>query len=184
MHEEMRRTHACPNDVLLNITGASIGRSAYIPEELPKANVNQHVCIIRTGGRVVPAYLSQFLNSTYGQNQIFSTQSGVTRQGLNYVQLRNLQIPFAPLSEQKAIVKIIREICTIINETENAIKQNMRMSVRLRQSILKDAFEGKLVPQDPADEPAEKLLERIKAERANNNRYKSDRQLEKLGYVK
>ena len=60
MHEEMKRTHTFPNDVLLNITGASIGRSAYIPEELPKANVNQHVCIIRTGGRLFPAYLSHF----------------------------------------------------------------------------------------------------------------------------
>jgi len=49
IHDEMKRTKVHPNDVLLNITGASIGRSTYIPERFGEGNVNQHVCIIRTG---------------------------------------------------------------------------------------------------------------------------------------
>jgi len=61
MHAEMKRTHVRPDDVLLNITGASIGRSTYVPPCFGEANVNQHVCILRTGWWMIPSYLSNFL---------------------------------------------------------------------------------------------------------------------------
>jgi type I restriction enzyme S subunit len=96
MHDEMKRSHVIPGDVLLNITGASIGRSTYVPDNFGEANVNQHVCIIRTGPWIVPAYLSNFLNSPIGQDQIFATESGVTREGLNYGQNKTTQIPNRP----------------------------------------------------------------------------------------
>jgi type I restriction enzyme S subunit len=184
MHDTMKRTKAYPNDVLLNITGASIGRSAVIPEKLPEANVNQHVCIIRTGWWLIPAYLSHFLNSPIGQTQIFGTQSGVTRQGLNYEQVRRLKIPLAPLMEQNEIVTKIEATYTATGQVEKTIRQNINHVEYLRQSILKDAFGGKLVPQDPDDEPAEKLLERIKAEHISNRTPKFSNQLELSRYVK
>jgi type I restriction enzyme S subunit len=183
MHDTMKRTKAYPNDVLLNITGASIGRSAIIPEMLPEANVNQHVCIIRTGWWLIPAYLSHFLNSPIGQTQIFGTQSGVTRQGLNYEQVRRLKVPLAPLIEQIEIVAKIEAAYTTARHVEKIIRQNIDNVECLRQSILKDAFSGKLVPQNSNDEPAERLLERIKAERFSN-KSKSDSQLELSCYVK
>ncbi|HKZ94938.1 MAG TPA: restriction endonuclease subunit S [Candidatus Bathyarchaeia archaeon] len=165
MHEEMKRTKTHPSDVLLNITGASIGRSTYIPERLTEANVNQHVCIIRTGWWLVSPYLSSFLNSAYGQDQIFSTESGVTRQGLNYGQVRSLKIPLAPLLEQKIVAAKIEEAFSIAYETEKSVERTLKQTNQMRQSILKRAFEGRLVSQDSSDEPAEKLLERIKQER-------------------
>jgi type I restriction enzyme S subunit len=194
MHDEMKRTKTRPNDVLLNITGASIGRSAYVPEKLAEANVNQHVCIIRTGWWLVPAYLSYFLNSALGQAQIFSTQSGVTRQGLNYEQVRRLKIPLAPYLEQKVIVAKIEETYSVSYEVEKTIRQSAEYAKYLRQSILKYAFTGKLVPQDPNDEPAWKLLDRIKSERIkrglegskSSDSYKSEtkKQVELSRYVK
>ena len=184
MHDTMKRTKAYPNDVLLNITGASIGRSAVIPEKLPEANVNQHVCIIRTGWWLIPAYLSHFLNSPIGQTQIFGTQSGVTRQGLNYEQVRRLKIPLAPLMEQNEIVTKIEATYTATGQVEKTIRQNINHVEYLRQSILKEAFGGKLVSQDPDDEPAEKLLERIKAEHISNRASKFSNQLELSRYVK
>jgi type I restriction enzyme S subunit len=184
MHDTMKRTKAYPNDVLLNITGASIGRSAVIPEKLPEANVNQHVCIIRTGWWLIPAYLSDFLNSPIGQTQIFGTQSGVTRQGLNYEQVRRLRVPLAPLMEQKEIVVKIEAAYMAMCQVEKTIRKNIAHVEYLRQSILKDGFSGKLVPHDSNDEPAERLLDRIKSERVGNKKYKIGSQLELSDYVK
>ena len=71
------------------------------------------------------------------------------------------------MPEQKVVVEKIEETYSIAFEIEDTAKQNIERSLRLRQSILKDAFTGKLVPQDSTDEPATRLLERIKAERLN-----------------
>jgi len=162
IHEKMKRTKVHPNDVLLNITGASIGRSTYIPEKFGEANVNQHVCIIRTGWWIVPAYLSHFLNSTYGQDQIFATESGVTREGLNYAQVRSLWVPLAPVAEQKRVVAKIEEMFSIAKQIEGAVKKAREQAERIDQAILAKAFRGELVPQDPNDEPASVLLQRLK----------------------
>jgi len=162
MHAQMKRTQVRPNDVLLNITGASIGRSTYIPEGFGEANVNQHVCIIRTGWWIVPAYLSHFLNSTYGQNQILATESGVTREGLNYTQVRNLWVPLAPVAEQKRVVAKIEEAFSSVRQIEDEVKKARDRAERMDQAILAKAFRGELVPQDPNDEPASIVLERVR----------------------
>jgi type I restriction enzyme S subunit len=163
-HAAMKRTQIRPNDVLLNITGASIGRSTYIPEGFSEANVNQHVCIIRTGWWMVPAYLSYFLNSPYGQDQIYATQSGVTREALNYTQVRSLQVPLAPLREQQRLVAKIEEFFSLAYKAEAAVKKAREKVQKIEQSVLAKAFRGELVPQDPSDEPASILLQRIKVD--------------------
>jgi type I restriction enzyme S subunit len=164
MHAEMKRTQVRPNDVLLNITGASIGRSTYIPEVFGEANVNQHVCIIRTGWWIVPAYLAHFLNSRCGQDQISATESGVTREGLNYTQVRSLWIPLAPVAEQRHVATKIGEAFAIAEQIEKAVKKARERAERVDRAILAKAFRGELVPQDPNDEPASVLLQRIKAQ--------------------
>jgi type I restriction enzyme S subunit len=102
-HERMSRSATKAGDVLLNITGASIGRVATVPESLPTANVNQHVCRIRVGAAVCPQFLSYFLSTGVGQQQILGSQYGTTRQGLNYGQVRSLRIPLPPFEEQKHV---------------------------------------------------------------------------------
>jgi len=85
---------------------------------------------------------------------------------INHTDVEPIAFPIAPLEEQHEIVNEVERHLSITDEIEQAIEQGLKQSDRLRQSILKKAFEGKLVPQDPDDEPAEKLLERIKTESA------------------
>jgi type I restriction enzyme S subunit len=82
INEKMSRTKIQTNDVLLNITGASIGRCAYIPENVNQGNVNQHVCIIRTLPDLFHKYLTLYLNSPKIQRMIQELSSGATREAL------------------------------------------------------------------------------------------------------
>ena len=93
------------DDVLLNISGASIGRCGVADERIVGGNVNQHVCIIRTDrDSLVPVILSYFLTSESGQRQIDQCQAGGNRQGLNFGQIRSFTIPVPPLvAEQQRI---------------------------------------------------------------------------------
>ena len=79
--------------------------------------------------------------------------------------LREYCLPIPPLAEQRHIVAEVERRLTVVQQAEAAVEANLTRAGRLRQSILKQAFSGKLVPQDPSDEPASVLLERIRAER-------------------
>ena len=126
-HAEMSRSQVKYGDVFLNITGASIGRSAWMDLEVP-ANVNQHVAILRVGPELNRVFLSLFLNSDTGQNQILSFQAGGTREALNYTQIKQLKVPLPPLATQQAIVAEI--------EAEQAlVAANRELITRFEQKI-------------------------------------------------
>ena len=76
-----------------------------------------------------------------------------------------MPIPLPPLAEQHRIVAEVERRLSVVQQAEAAVEVGLKRAERLRQSILKEAFAGKLVPQDPNDEPASVLLERIRAER-------------------
>jgi type I restriction enzyme, S subunit len=165
-HQKMSRSKLKDKDVLLNITGASIGRSTIVPVGFGEGNVNQHVCIIRTKPTLLPEFLALYLNSLVGQEYIMAKQNGMTRQGLNYSQIKAMPIPIPPLEEQKEIVKKVEALFAYADQLEEAYERVKESVDQLPQSILAKAFRGELVPQDPNDEPASVLLERIKEERA------------------
>ena len=81
-------------------------------------------------------------------------------------EFREIELLVPPVSDQYAIMQEIESRLSVCDKLEETIEQSLLQAEALRQSILKQAFAGKLVPQDPSDEPAEKLLARIRAERA------------------
>ncbi|HPS30780.1 MAG TPA: restriction endonuclease subunit S, partial [bacterium] len=125
-HKKMSGSKVYSGDVLLNITGASIGRSCVVPKEIGEANVNQHVCIIRLKETLDARLLSTYLNSWFGQKQIWSFQSGGSREGINFQQIGSFDIPLPPLPEQKAIADILSTWDEAIEKTEKLIKEKER----------------------------------------------------------
>lgn len=104
MDATMASTHVLSGDLLLNITGASIGRSCVAPDDLGIANVNQHVCIVRPVKTMICAeWLHQCWYSEHGQRYVATTQVGATREALNSSQIKAFRIPLPPVSEQKRL---------------------------------------------------------------------------------
>ena len=154
-HQRQKSTELQLDDVLLNITGASIGRSALVNQQIVGGNVNQHVCIIRANKKLIPSFLCYFLLSQYGQKQIRankklipsflcyfllsqygqkqieSFQAGGNRQGLNFEQIRSIKIGLPSLEEQKKIADLLLLIEQRIT-TQNKIIEDLRL---LRDAI-------------------------------------------------
>lgn len=137
IHEQMKRSKVLEGDVLLNITGASIGRCTYLPKGFGEANVNQHVCILRPNkSQICTEYLSYFISSYHGQKQISNEQSGQTREGLNYQQIRKLIIPLPTIGEQCNIVNILRTFDNKYRVEENKLTQLQTLRIGLMQVLL------------------------------------------------
>ncbi|MFO1043279.1 MAG: restriction endonuclease subunit S [Planctomycetaceae bacterium] len=159
----------CKNDVLLNITGASIGRVTLAPPHMDGARVNQHVTIIRLKDEIDPSFVRWFIASPSQQRQINSIQVGVTRQALTKDMVLRFELPLPPFGEQKRIVAKIEELFSDLDAGEAALKRAKANLKRYRAAVLKAAVEGKLTEEwrakHPAKEPASSLLARILKER-------------------
>lgn len=136
IHNEMKSTKVIPNDVLLNITGASIGRCCIVPDSFKEGNLNQHVCIIRTKDTLDRNYLVNILLSPIGQNQIMNNQAGGNREGLNFEQIRKFDIPLPPLKEQQKIASILSTWDKAIELKEKLIEQKKEQKKGLMQKLL------------------------------------------------
>jgi type I restriction enzyme, S subunit len=126
VHERMARSHVHPSDVLLNITGASIGRSCVVPSELATANVNQHVCIVRPTAELLPGYLQAILESPRLQHRIRTIAAGGSREGLNHRQVASLMIPYVGEDTQVALTWV-RALC-------DRLSQQLRRVIQLRRA--------------------------------------------------
>jgi type I restriction enzyme S subunit len=143
-HQAMRRTWVEPNDVLLNITGASIGRVACVPIEFQTANVSQHVAIIRPLPELDSRYLMYCLSQPMVQDLINHQQKGATRQGFTKAQIEQLQIPVPPLNEQRRIVAYLDRVQARVDALKQLQAQTQKELDALLPSVLDKAFRGEL----------------------------------------
>ena len=155
-------------DVLFNRTNSPelVGKTAIYRGERPAVFAGYLIRVNHIRTVVNGQYLNLFLNShvarQYGNNV---KTDGVNQSNINGAKLSNYPFPYCLIEEQHEIAGILEKTLSLLDETEANIVQELRKSVALRQSILKKAFAGQLVEQDPHDEPASVLLDRIKAER-------------------
>ena len=157
-HQLMIGTEVHSKDLLLNITGGSLGRCAIVPADFQIGNVSQHVCIIRSI-LVLSSYVHTFILSPFFKKTMNITGSG--REGLPKYNLEKMFLPIPPLKEQERIIKEIEHWFTFIDAIEQS-KVNLQTAIKQTKSKILDlAIHGKLVPQDPSDEPASELLKRI-----------------------
>jgi len=148
-------------DIVISRAG-SVGYSHLIknPKEAIFASY-----LIRFRPLIDEKYLAFFIKSPSYWNSILEKSLGIAIPNVNASKLKQISIPLPPLSEQHKIVEEIEKRFSIADEVEKTVEQSLKQSERLRQSILKRAFEGKLLPQGPTDEAANVLLERIKKEK-------------------
>ena len=158
VHQKMKGTEVLANDLLLNITGGSLGRCTVVPADFNCGNVSQHVCIMRSV-LVEPEYFHALVLSSYFAKSMKITGSG--REGLPKYNLEQMAFPLPPLTEQQRIVTEIEHWSALINEIKQG-KADLQITIKQTKSkILNLAIHGKLVPQNPNDEPASELLKRI-----------------------
>ena len=166
---ESRSSHVAAGDLLLNITGASIGRCSIVPDPFEDADVNQHVLILRLLNRSIDEFVHLAIVSSIVQDAIMSAQVGATKEGLSATKASALLIPIPPLVEQRRIVERVERLMPLVEEygrlEDEREELDTSLTDRLRKSVLHMAVQGKLIAQDPLDEPASELLERIREER-------------------
>jgi len=154
----MKGTEVLANDLLLNITGGSLGRCAVVPADFNCGNVSQHVCIMRSV-LVEPEYFHALVLSSYFAKSMKITGSG--REGLPKYNLEQMGFPLPPLTEQQRIVAEIEHWFALLYQIEQEKSGLQAIIKQTKNKILDLAIHGKLVPQDPNDEPAIELLKRI-----------------------
>ena len=139
--ERMEGSRVRPFDVLLNITGASIGRCAFFPSELESANVNQHVCIIRFlhTSKPLAVFASEFMNSDFGQCQINRSNAGGNRDGLNFQQIKSFNFPVIDEIELELISTIIENLSKKIN-TEVFFQNKLQ---KIKVGLMEDLLSGR-----------------------------------------
>ena len=136
IHKKHKSTEIKENDVLLNITGASIGRTAIATKEIDGGNVNQHVCIIRSNGQIDALFLCDYIQTDKIQKYIQSLQTGGSREGLNFEQIRSFPICLPNICEQKKISKLL----SLLDEriaTQSRVIEDLK---KLKCAIIEDVY--------------------------------------------
>lgn len=166
----LSKSHLFGGELLLSNIGASIGKALIVPKfDIPMA-VAPNSIVVRTTNLLETHFLKSIMLSTYGQTALVKFTAGSAMPKFNKTQLRSLLIPLPSISVQKSIISIIDNIFEIIQSIDNN-KDELEICIKQTKSKILDlAIHGKLVPQDPNDEPAEELLKRIST--SDNRPYK------------
>ena len=169
-YEKLKRHTVRPGDIVLASFINDEVRAALIPPSIEYA-VNKADCfqVHCFGDTISSEFLVQCFGARYFFKQLEQVVHGVGRPRINTTQLGESFVPLCSLPEQQEIVRVLDEQFEAIERNERELDAALKRSEALRQSILKRAFSGRLVPQDPADEPASALLARLRSERVSSH---------------
>ena len=159
---KLQRSRTEIGDLIMNIVGPPLGKLALIPKSLPQANFNQAAVLIRSylHKDIINIYLKAYLEEMSEINSI-STKGSAGQINISLTQSQNMRIPLPPLQEQIRIINELRVWLTSVQQIEDG-RETLNLVMRQTKSKILDlAIHGKLVPQDPTDEPASELLKRI-----------------------
>ena len=159
---KLQRSRTEVGDLLMNIVGPPLGKLAFIPDFLPQSNFNQAAVLIRPylHKDIVNGWLFYYLSEMSEINSI-ATKGSAGQVNISLTQSQNMRIPMPPMEEQVRIVTEIKNIFSLIELIESGNTELEACVKQAKSKILDLAICGKLVPQDPNDEPASELLKRL-----------------------
>lgn len=158
----MSKSQAKPGDILMNIVGPPLGKVAIVPDDFPQWNINQAITLFRPNERILSKWIYYFLCSGRSVAEIIHETRGSAGQiNISLSQCRNFVFPIPPVKEQTEIVQRVEKLFAYAESIETYCTSASEHVERLTPSLLAKAFRGELAEQDPRDEPAEKLLQRI-----------------------
>ena len=165
-YKELASCAVKPFDILISLVG-TIGKVLVLPETAKAGIINPRLVKISLNLKCYRAsFFKSYFESSFLRSLYANESQGTTMDILNLGMIQRLPYPLCSVAEQDQIIEIIEERFSIIDQLDQTIITALQQAEALRQSILKKAFSGQLVPQDPRDEPASVLLARIKVERA------------------
>jgi len=174
IEEKYTRTRLEENDIVLAVM-ATLGRSMIISKKLEGANVNRALAVIKLKNSMLPKFLHFFIKSPYFEDLILAKKLGTAQMRINLEDLSNFKIPLPSIIEQEKTILNIEEKILFNDNCKKTVNFILKQLSILQKSVLKQAFEGKLVPQVPTDESAEILLQKIKQEKELIQKQKSSR---------
>lgn len=155
------------NDILIVMVGASTGKIGLVDKDILPAVLNQNMWNLKPSENLNKLYFFNYLK--FLEKDVLSEAAGSATGFITQSDFKQKMIPLPPKREQERIVKKIESYFQKIDETEKALNDVELLLTKYRESLLAKAFRGELIPQDPKDEPASKLLEKIRAERVKNS---------------
>lgn len=161
---QLRRSITLPGDVVTNIVGPPLGKSATVPDSHPEWNHNQAVVSFRAGDDVEPQWLAACLRSPFIVGLLKSTARATAGQfNIALTTCRELPLPKPPVEVQRALLEELADQQSVLRHARLTVNAINSRSTALRRSVLRAAFRGQLVDQDPSDEPATAALERLRS---------------------
>ena len=166
LNTEGLRTKVDELDILITITGANVAKTALVEVVLDEAYINQHISLVKLIDKTISYYVHLYLiNEFGGRKQLLDVAYGAGKPGLNLSQVANTHIPLPNTNEINFIVDLLKLKLEEVSETQIQNLNLIKKTSLQKTNILDKAFSGNLISQDPNDEPAQVLLERIQQQR-------------------
>jgi type I restriction enzyme, S subunit len=176
-HAKLAKSKITPGDVVVVRSGVGVGTTCVIPESLGEANCSDLVLI--QSPLIEPRFISFYMNSA-ARSHVAMGKVGVAQPHFNTASVASLAVPLPEVHEQAEIVREVDLRFAAADRLATTLEQQLVRADATRQSFLREAFVGRLVPQDPSDEPASQLLGRIRIERDAEHQTPKGKRMSKL----